>query len=501
MIMSWFTTVPRPKMLPVSNALVALETLVQHFPATFEKPLAWRHSSEVPRPELRALRDSSSSASASPVVVLKALDAYLLDLCQEEEEAKELTQIIDHDQGCLHEAYYTFLHRRVHRAAMIRIGAMTPFVSIVSPEIDVQLNMLARILSSLDFLQPNKRPVDQLQRVFFSSQTIEWNAIGETRFLDLAAAPFPIEIEGKEWRPNHDANHTSGIRGWTYHHLTSAAEYIATDTQQDLSLFLKNMAGRIRQATIHWIHGHVALLLLYQHYGIGGIEIQDRIFVVDWSAHPRPPRRPLNDWRQVFGLVNEINDDSEDDDDTFEVRLPVEKQLAKFYRASLDTRNVPFVKRRIYELVALSGVSHISSIEPWPFARSQLDFVASFTLPTKDEQLRDEISRQIRFEKRGRRRFKDTTGKVKKRRNEAEEAEEMKERLQGRQVGVDAVQDFRNRIDDMMMDLEAGKYGRAKEMEMEEPDEAEFQRVQARILAEREARKRGDVIPNVLFRQ
>jgi hypothetical protein len=241
-------------------------------------------------------------------------------------------------------------------------------------------------------------------------------------------------------------------------------------------------------------------LLLYQHYGIGGIEIQDRIFVVDWSAHPRP-RRPLNDWRQVFGLV--VVDDDSEDDDTFEVRLPVEKQLAKFYRASLDTRNVPFVKRRIYELVALSGVSHLSSIEPWPFARSQLDFVASFTLPTKDEQLRDEISRQIRFEKRGRRRFKDTTGKVKEkkktRRNEEEEADEMKERLQGRQVGVDAVQDFRNRIDDMMMDLEAGKYGQT-EMERE-PDEAEFQRVQARILAEREARKRGDVIPNVLFRQ
>jgi hypothetical protein len=236
--------------------------------------------------------------------VLKALDAYLLDLCELKEE---LTQIIDHDQGCLHEAYYTFLHRRVHQAAMIRIGAMTPFVSIVSPEIDVQLNMLARILSSLDFLQPNKRPVDQLQRVFFQQgQGIEWNAMGETRFLDLAAAaPFPpIQIEGKEWRPNHDANHTSGIRGWTYHHLTSAAEYVATDTQQDLSLFLKNMAGRIRQGTIHWIHGHVALLLLYQHYGIGGIEIQDRIFVVDWSAHPRP-RRPLNDWRQVFGLVGQ----------------------------------------------------------------------------------------------------------------------------------------------------------------------------------------------------
>lgn len=494
MIMSWFTTVPRPKMLPVSNALVALETLVQHFPATFEKPLAWRHSSEVPRPELRALRDSS--ASASPVVVLKALDAYLLDLCQEE-EAKELTQIIDHDQGCLHEAYYTFLHRRVHQAAMIRIGAMTPFVSIVSPEIDVQLNMLARILSSLDFLQPNKRPVDQLQRVFFSSQTVEWNAMGETRFLDLAAAaPFPIQIEGKEWRPNHDANHTSGIRGWTYHHLTSAAEYIA-DTQQDLSLFLKNMAGRIRQATIHWIHGHVALLLLYQHYGIGGIEIQDRIFVVDWSARPRPPRRPLNDWRQVFGLVV-TDDDSEDDDDTFEVRLPVEKQLAKFYRASLDTRNVPFVKRRIYELVALSGVSHLSSIEPWPFARSQLDFVASFTLPTKDEQLRDEISRQIRFEKRGRR-VKDTTGMVKKKKKKThdDELRELEEATRGRQVGQDAVQDFRNRIDDMMMDLEAGKYGQM-ETGQEEPDEAEFQRVQARILAERETKKR-DVIPNVLF--
>lgn len=378
---------------------------------------------------------------------------------------------------------------------MIRIGAMTPYVSIVSPEIDVQLTMLARILSSLDFLQPNKRPVDQLQRVFFAQPVGEWNAIGETRFLDLAAAPFPIQdIEGKEWRPNHDPTHTSGIRGWTYHHLTSAAEYIATDTP-DLSLYLKNMAGRIRQATIHWIHGHVALLLLYQHYGIGGIEIQDRIFVVDWTQ-ARRPRHIDGSWRQVFGLV--VGDDS-DDDDTFEVRLPVEKQLAKFYRASLDTRNVSFVSRRIYELAALSGLSlSMSNINPWPFARSQLDFVSSFTLPTKDEQLRDEISRQIRFEKRGRR-VKDTTGKKKKKKKYEDELRELEEATRGRQVG-DAVQDFRNRIDDMMMDLEAGKYGRTEEMDIEkEPDEAEFQRVQARILAERETRKRGDVIPNVLF--
>ena len=429
--------------------------------------------------KLAALRDSRMSYSwnFNPGPLLVDLDEYLVDVSG---VRAELPHLIDPTTGKLHVAYYQFIHRRLHTAAMVRLGLLTPYASSGGERVDHELIHLRDqlVVHHWQKLTDELRPQDRMQQLLGGETRVTWEGINDRGYFAVAAGK-KIDVNLEEVKTGFSV----GATGWTMHHVGSMGEYVKADNPE-LSEFFQQMATRIGSGEMSWLHGHVALLLMHSK-GIGGVMVNQHIFVVHWDGVL--PRETIRDvkWRELFGLSVDLTQD-----DDFRAIPARDLRFTQWYNLSKDPK-VPFVKQRVCELAALSGVDE-HEIDPWPFHRWNLSVAPSFSLSAVPSVVAMVIERDAKRALPSpdvpRRRVKTTPMKSP---SEVQELKQLEEWAKGRKFG-DAQRDLGKRVERIERDVRAGKYpGSITDMPV--VSEEEFLKTQKKLFP-----KRSDRMINVL---